>query len=264
MQLLLLSRICSLSITISLLTIFFSFSVSASQAVLRVIPVIAKKCVDVLPSRKIIEFSKLPTTECGQILDKMPISQAAREDTYLRILIAQNKLVFEEAESLYTNLKNVPGFAATLRKISGSNPVQQKGHLYEVWTANELKKRGYNIIEIGKKFNDPAKNKPTDIDIIIEKRNTKFALELKSYSQETFRDYQYRYEFFFETLPKDMQTLKAFQKENTGAKITFVMEHKPEDRLVLANIERISKMQQVDVIYATAEELPLLLSQMIK
>jgi len=76
-----------------------------------------------LSNEEVIRLSKLSnktngTVKVGNELAKRQLSNAELEDVYIRIAIHQNKIPRSEAEQMFVNLNNVPGFRTTLRKSS--------------------------------------------------------------------------------------------------------------------------------------------------
>ena len=144
----------------------------------------------VISNEQIISLSKLShepngTVRVGKELEKYNLTIGARENTYLRIAVYQNKLSKEDANRMFARLHGTSGFSATLRKITGNNPNVTAGHLNELQIATHASENGFFIFAIGEKFQDGIKAAHTDIDVILDNGVNFIALEAKDYRNTT-------------------------------------------------------------------------------
>jgi len=84
----------------------------------------------------------------------MNVSDEILEDAFMRIAIYNNRINKIEGEKIFINLRRTEGFRSTLNKINGVNPLQLKGHLNELRIANSAAENGFDVLAIGKKFNE--------------------------------------------------------------------------------------------------------------
>ncbi|GEM_PF-1840115 len=191
----------------------------------------------------------------GQILAAKRLSDLALADAYLRILIQQGKITAAEADDIFKHLHQVPGLRATLRKASGVNPAQIQGHLNEVRIANAAAKRGFTVVEIGRKWDDGIKNGLTDIDVLIEKGGKTFAVEAKDYASTS-------------TIPMDafradMDTLVAFRKANgPDCHPIFTITNPPADPAMRRLLEKEAERRGVHLLYGSPDEQAILIDQL--
>lgn len=202
-----------------------------------------------LPDSKIVELAELSlkpkgVSLVGKILGKKQLSQAVLEDTYMRILLKQGKVSATEADDLYRNLRGVDGFAATMRKISGSNPMQRYGHMNEILIADASKKYGFQVLGIGKKWDDGIKKGLTDIDVLLSKNGKVFAIEAKNYSSSTLIP--------LDKFRADMDTLVAFRKQSdVPCKPIFTITNKPADEMTARILAKEAERRGVELIYGS-------------
>lgn len=171
------------------------------------------RIVGALSEKEIIKLSILSKTpggtkQVGKILGNLRLPDEIRGDTYLRIAIHQGTILRREAEEIYSSLSKVSGFSTTLRKIIGNSLPKTKGHLNELRIANEASKHGFEVMEIGKKFDDPIKKASADIDVILRKKDILFPMEVKDYDKFKLSD--------MNMLRRDMDTLVAFKKRHSN------------------------------------------------
>lgn len=88
----------------------------------------ARAVAGVLSDKMIAKLSLLSVPEAARVLGTMKLSSEVLVDTYLRILVCQGKISSEYASQLWVNLKDVPGFVATMKKATSVNAAQQIGH----------------------------------------------------------------------------------------------------------------------------------------
>ncbi len=179
------------------------------------------------------------------------------EDTYLRILVAQKKLVRHEAEEFFKNLKSTPGFRETLRKISGNNPNASAGHLNELRLASSARRLGFNVREIAMPFNDGLKAGQTDIDLILEYNGNVLAIEAKDYSSST--------RLPMDSFRADMDSLVQYQNFSLGQNITkvFTLSHKPENLLDFQLIQKETSRRGVELFIGTPDEIMIQFRQLL-
>jgi hypothetical protein len=207
------------------------------------------RVVDALTDAQIDELAKLSVPEAGKILGKMRLSVNTLADTYLRILVRQGKISMSYADELWKNLKNVDGFVATMKKISSVNPAQQMGHLFEIDLANQAVKKGFTVIEIGKKFRDPRKSGLTDLDILIEKAGKKFFIEAKNYFDVPGSSR------ILDIFRADMDSLVAARELFGDGKLYFVISNKPSDAGILKLLQTAAQKRGVELLFGNAEEI---------
>ncbi len=137
-----------------------------------------------LPADEIIRLSKLSEeahgpAKVGEELGKLNLPNEGLEDTLMRLALHQAKVTRKEAERMLARFGDSPGFRPPLRKIIGNNPAVAKGHLNERRIADSASMNGFTVLERGEKFADGRKNAPTDIDVVLERGSTRFAIEAK-------------------------------------------------------------------------------------
>ncbi len=187
------------------------------------------------------------TKKVGDELGKLNLPEDVLEDAYIRIALYQGKISRSEAEGMFQRLANTDGFRTTLRKIIGNNPNGTKGHLNELRIADDAAKNGYEVVSIGKKFDDGLKKGLTDIDIVLKKNDKTFIIEAKDYGIGDNLDIiNYR---------KDLDTLIAYQKAgNSDAIPIFSMTNKPIDPKYLKLLQYEADKRNINLIFGSAEE----------
>lgn len=175
------------------------------------------------------------------------------ESTYAKILVEQKRITPEQSEEILKNLSGVPGFKSALSKMCGMSEAKAVGHGFEVMTANALKKKGYQVLAVGERFDDGIKSAATDIDLIVSKGQKIFAFELKNYQPSSI-DYNALINF-----RGDMQSLNAYAKTNTNVRSFFAISSRPRDPNVEKLLEATAKSQNVKIIYGDSETIPTLL-----
>lgn len=234
----------------------YSFSFWSSGAITKSRYLISaiSKSPKVLPNKQILELSIIAQdingpARVGRILGKQKLSDTEIEDAFLRISINQQKINRDEAFELYKNLSGTPGFRTTLRKIIGNSPVVTAGHINELRIASSARKYNYNVIEIGRKFNDGRKQGDTDIDIILEKNKRLMIIEAKDYNPSTFiRVDKYR---------ADLDTLAQFKKSKSNKDIIplFSFTHRPNSMRLQGILEKEARKRDIELIYGNPESL---------
>ncbi len=205
-----------------------------------------------LPDDEIIRLSKLSDeanglAKVGKELGKLNLPNEVLEDTFMRIALHQEKVTRKEAERMFARLGDIPGFRSTLRKIIGNNPAVTKGHLNELRIADSASMNGFKVLEIGEKFADGLKKAPTDIDVVLERGSTRFAIEAKDYAPGRHIPMdQYR---------ADLDTLVKYKKTNSQQVIPiFAMTNKPDGRH-LKILESEANKRGVELIFGKSQVL---------
>jgi len=196
-----------------------------------------------LPEKKIVELAekiKGPNDikEVRKIIGKMKLPEHVREDTFMRMAIHNKRLSQTEAEKMFSNLRETPGFSSTLSKINGVNPNQRKGHLNELRIANQASENSFKILAIGKKFNDGIKKGNTDIDVLFKKNNKTFAIEAKDVEKVDII-----------VIRKDMDSLVAYREKNSDVNLIFTFTKKPPSLKMEKRIEVEAQKKGIQVIY---------------
>ena len=189
----------------------------------------AARVAGALSDAQIDDLIKLSVAEAGKILGKMKLPMDVLKDAYLRILVKKGLITSQYADDLWKNLKNVDGFIATMRKAGRANVAQQIGHLFELDLANQAAKKGFTVLEIGKKFKDAAKAGLTDLDVFLEKAGKKFFIEAKNYSDVTWQS--------LPTFRADMDSLVEARKLMGDGRLCFVISNKPSDAAIVKALE---------------------------
>lgn len=192
----------------------------------------------------------------GKVLGGMNLSNDVLEDTYMRIILKQNKITKAEGDELFVNLRGVHGLRSTLSKVAGVSSSKTSGHLNELRIANSAKKNGFDVVSIGEKFNDGSKL-TTDIDILLKKNGKLFPIEAKHYSPNT--------NIPVDKFRADMDTLVAYRKKNSGSVIpVFTITNTPKNRNVKKLLEKESQRRRIELIFGSPEEQIFLIDQLAK
>ncbi len=188
------------------------------------------------------------TKKVGKLLGKMKLPNEVLEDTFMRLAIYKNKIARKEAEEMMHHLKNVPGFRTTLRKIIGNSAKKTTGHLHELRLAKRASKSGLKVVGIGEKFADRIKSMPSDIDLLLKKKNKLFAIEAKSYLSATNMKPS--------MIKADMKTLASYTKQSGSKKVIpiFSITNKPSSKTTLKILETEARKNGVQLIYGNPHE----------
>ena len=196
----------------------------------------------------------------GKFLDKELLTDKGREEALLRIAVQNGVISSDEALGLFSRLSGVNGFRSTLRKVIGSKQPKTQGHLNELRIADRSSQRGFAVKGIGERFDDGIKNRPTDIDVVVEKNGKTFALEAKDYASKSrlpmdqFRadmnslvEYQSRMEpnkvipvFSITRIPDNPRDWKLLQNETAKRGIRLIFGSADEQAAQLNFLETIS------------------------
>lgn len=202
---------------------------------------------------KIVELSKMSdnysgTKEVKKYIGTLNLSKSEREDIYLRIAIYQNKIDRNEAEIMFKNLNGKDGFDSTLSKVIGNNPQGTSGHLNELRIANQAVESGFEVVAIGKKFNDGIKKSDTDIDVLLTKNSKEILIEAKKYSSTTKMDLiKFR---------GDLDTLVIYGDKISKVKSIkiFSFTEKPQSEQLLNQYQFWADKKGVQLIFGTPNE----------
>lgn len=189
--------------------------------------------------------------EVGKILSSEGLTDVERSAVYLKICTRKGLMTQLEAEEYFKNLKEVPGFSSTIRKISGASSKGTSGHLAEIQQANAIKNAGWNVLNIGEKFNDGFKNNLTDIDLVFSNSNAKYIAEVKNYKDDTY--------IILDKWRADMQSLAAFkqlqQKSGVNYKSIFIVRNIPKSERVRKTLEKDAETFKVRLLYGDPENI---------
>jgi hypothetical protein len=188
------------------------------------------------------------TKKVGKALGKMKLPNEVLEDTFMRLAIYTKKINRKEAEEMMQHLKDVPGFRTTLRKIIGKSAKKTTGHLHELRLAKKASKNGFKVAGIGEKFSDGIKSMPSDIDLLLKKKNKLFAIEAKSYLPSTNMKPS--------MIKADMKTLSSYAKQNRSKNVipVFSITNKPASKVTQKILEKEAKRNGVQLLYGNPQE----------
>lgn len=235
----------------------YSFWGSAQKMALKL-----GKLADSLPSSKIDDLTELINKkgaggldDVGKLLGKLRLSDEALEDTYMRISLKQGKFNKREANEIFSNLSGITGFRKTIRVAASSHSITSKGALHEIRLANYAVVNKFEVIGIRHPFSDGLKKAPTDIDLILKKNNSVFALELKDYSSTT--------QIPLDKFRADMDSLVKFklaQPEQTH--LIFSVTNKPQNVVTQKLLNSEAKKRGIELIYGSSDEQIHLINQL--
>lgn len=206
-----------------------------------------------VPDSEIIKLSKMSdgykgTKQVKKIIGQMNLPLTAQEDIYLRIATYQGKVGRAEAEKMFKNLHGKEGFRGALSKMIGNSDQVTKGHFNELRIANSAAEKGFNVVAIGKKFDDGVKSSLTDIDVLLEKGGKQILIEAKNYASST--------KMPLDKFRGDLDTLNLYAKNYTNGSVLkiFSFTEKPQSREVLYQYKVWAKKKDVELIFGTPEE----------
>ena len=139
----------------------------------------------------------------GSFLGKERLTPEGIEDALLRIAVRNGVIPEDEALGMFSRLSGVKGFSSTLRKVMANKQPMTQGHLNELRIADSASQRGFSVLGIGQKFDDGIKKALADIDVVVEKNGTVFALEAKDYAAKT--------RLPMDQFRADMETLREYK-----------------------------------------------------
>ena len=139
----------------------------------------------------------------GSFIGKERLTPEGIEDAFMRIAVRNGVISEDEALGMFSSLSGVKGFSSTLRKVMANKQPMTQGHLNELRIADSASQRGFSVLGIGQKFDDGIKKASSDIDIVLEKNGTIFALEAKDYAAKA--------RFPMDQFRADMETLRQYK-----------------------------------------------------
>ena len=209
--------------------------------------------MDNLPEDEIVKLSKMSDTfkgtkEVKKYIGQLNLTPKAQEDTFLRIAMHQKKINTAEAQQIFKNLSGTDGFSSALNKVIGNSKEVTKGHLNELHIANNAAENGYEVVAIGKKFNDGIKAADTDIDVMLRINGQDVLIEAKSYASTT--------RFPLDKYRKDLDTLNIYAKQESKGEALkiFSFTEKPKSDNLLKQYELWAKKKGVRLIFGTPDQ----------
>jgi hypothetical protein len=158
----------------------------------------------------------------GSRLSEMKLAPDEVEKIYLLLAVDKKLINPLDANFMLNKLGGVDGFAATLRKLLGNNPMGSTGHIYELKLATAAANDGFTVVAIGKKFSDGVKKSLTDIDVLLERNGKLIAIEAKDYAVSTLLP--------MDKFRADMDSLNQFRlQQNTTVIPVFSIRKMPSD-----------------------------------
>lgn len=214
------------------------------------------------PAEKIQEFAQIAMKPGGTRIVRDEIGERGLpdeviEDTFVRILVYQNRVKRAEAEGWIKRLSGTPGFKGAMSKSMGASEANTIGHLNEIRIADSAAQANFKVRGIGVRFTDPNKKGDTDIDVLLERNGKVFAIEAKAYPAEAVMP--------MDTFRADMLTLAEYRKANPKKQVipVFAITNKPTNPDVWKLIEHSAKDHGVEPLAGSADDvvlqLPLLL-----
>jgi hypothetical protein len=211
------------------------------------------KGMKTLPKDEILKLAKMSDSYKGtksvkKYIGKLNLPLSAQEDIYLRIAMSQNKLSKTEAMRMYKNLSGKSGFRGALSKVIGNNPQGTVGHLNELRIANSAAEKGFDVVAIGKKFNDGLKLSDTDIDILLHKDGVEILIEAKKYASTT--------KMPLDKFRGDLDTLNKYAEMSSGAKVlkVFTFTDKPVNKSLLKQYKFWAKKKKVELVFGSPQQ----------
>lgn len=207
---------------------------------------------DIVPRKEIWELSKLSDDIAPKAvwkeIQKMNLTQTQQDAVYLRIAIYQKKLSKKEAERMFKNLAGKKGFREGLSKVIGNSKAKTRGHLNELRIANHASEKGFEVVAIGKRFNDGIKRGDSDIDILLRKNGQDIVIEAKQYSKTT--------KMPLDKFRGDLDTLRAYETSHPNKNVLkiFTFTKKPQSKDVLRQYEFWAKKKGVKLIFGTPKQ----------
>ncbi|EIC21429.1 hypothetical protein [Thiorhodovibrio frisius] len=205
------------------------------------------KHADVLPDKEIIRLAILArkpggVQKIGKILAGSP--SEVIEDTYLRIAVKNGVIDRATAEGMFLRLSGTRGFSSNLRKIMGAPP-HSFGFLNELLIADNAAKKGFKVVEIGKKFNDGLRRSDTDIDVVLEKSGKVFAIEAKSRSASG--------KINMDAVRADMDTLVKYKEQNSSVIPVFTITNLPNDQQYIRMLQKEADKRGIQLIFGSQQ-----------
>jgi len=206
-----------------------------------------------LPDKEILWLSNIArqpggTKIVGAELGKLNLPNEVLEDTYMRIAVQQSTLSRPEAEGMFTRLKGTPGLRSTLSKVVGASDIKTSGHLNELRIADTASQHGYTVNGIGVRFDDGIKKAPTDIDVLLQRKNRVIAIEAKDYLPST--------RIPLDSFRADLMSLSQYSKQHPSPKVipVFSMTNRPDNVEDLRILEKEARRHGIQLIFGSAQE----------
>ena len=105
------------------------------------------------------------------------------------------------------------------------------------------------MVAIGQKFIDKMKKAPTDIDLILKKKNKLFVIESKDYASTT--------NLPLDKFRADLNTLVNFKKEQAKENtiLIFSISNVPRNRMQLKLLTKAANQKNVQLLFGKPEEI---------
>ncbi len=109
-------------------------------------------------------------------------------------------------------------------------------------------KNGFEVISIGKKFDNGIKHALTDIDIILKKNNKNILIEAKKYAPST--------KMPIDKFKADLDTLNSYEKSILKGKTikVFTFTEKPSSQKLLKQYQFWADKKGVQLIFGSPQE----------
>lgn len=216
-----------------------------------------------LPDSEIVKLSKMSdgykgTKSVKNYIGKLNLPKDAQEDVYLRIAIHQKKIDKLEADRMFKNLQGKDGFRGAMSKIIGNSEQGTKGHLNELRIASSAVDKGFDVVAIGKKFDDGIKNSLTDIDVLLRKNGKDILIEAKKYASST--------KMPLDKFKADLNTLNIYAKNESKGKAlrVFSFTEKPQNKELLRQYKFWAKKKGVELIFGMPEQQIIQIQMLLK
>ncbi len=207
-----------------------------------------------IPTSKVDDLARMcrkpgGLKEVGKMLGKQKYADDVLEDAYFRIAIKNKVLLPDEGTVMFRRLQGTEGLRPTLRKINSLSPPQVKGHLQELRIASHAKERGFDVVALGRRYDDGLKRADTDVDVLLKKGKSIFAIESKAYKGEVPLD----------MVRADVDSLLVYAKQNKGVIPVFATQNKSTKAM-----KKIMKRKKCEFISGSPEELAILLDHLLE
>lgn len=244
--------IAAFSLSLLLVNQVSALSIGTAENAVKIIDAVLFK---IKPSQfdELTNLTRQPNglKEVGEILSSKGLTDLEKTAVYLKISAKKGLITQMEADEYFKNLKDVSGFSSTIRKMSGASSKGSSGHLAEIQQANAIKNAGWDVSNIGEKFNDGFKKKPTDIDLIFNNSNVKYIAEVKNYKENT--------NIILDEWRADMQSLGVFKRlqEKSGVNYEpiFIVRNIPKSERVRKTLEKDAKNFNVRLLYGEPDNI---------
>lgn len=231
-----------------------AFSPAKGKAVLTLLPFGSKYFKAALSAEKVEEFARIALKPGGtkivhKEIGKMNLPDAVIEDTFARILVVQGRVQRSEADGWMSRLSGVPGFRGAMSKSMGGSDAKTIGHLYEVRIADSATQNNFKVHGIGVPFKDPYKKSSTDIDVLLERNGSHFAIEAKAYPADA--------SIPMDKFRADMLSLAEYRKAMAPKNVVpvFAITDKSANNDVWKLLEHSAKGHGVELLVGSPDEL---------